>query len=108
MIFKKGDTFDFTGQVNVKLYDGQSIDDLTGWTGRSQIRDASQNLIADLTFTWIDAATRTCRLHTSASTTDWPTVDAYIDIEFTSPEGVIASTNTEDFCIVDGPTLPAE
>lgn len=107
MIFKRGDTFDFTGEVTVRTFDDNTISDLTGWTARSQIRDAGQNLIADLTFTWIDAAQRVCRLQSNGPTDDWPIIEAYIDIEFKSPDDIVASTNTEDFHIIEGPTLPA-
>ena len=103
--FKRGDTFDSSGQVTVKRYDGQEVGDLTGWTGASQVRDDQYALIDDLTFEWIDAAQRKCRIK-SGDTSEWPVGRAFIDIEFTAPapEGTVISTDTTEFEIIWGPT----
>ena len=107
MIFKKGDTFDFTGLVDVSDYQGNPISDLTGWTGRSQIRTVTQELVADLTFSWTDITNQVCRIRSTESTANWPDGSVYIDIEYTSPDNppVIVSTSTGEFSVVDSPTV---
>ena len=56
---KRGDTFEFSGVIDVK-HQGKIVPDLTGWAGKSQLRKQSGELIADLVFTWIDAAQIMC------------------------------------------------
>ena len=95
---KRGDTFEFSGVIDVK-HQGQIVPDLTGWTGKSQLRKQSGELIADLVFAWIDAAQRICNLKHNGSTADWPICVAQMDIEMTSPDGHIVSTQTTEINI---------
>ena len=96
--FKRGDTFEFTGAVDVK-HQGQLVPDLTGWVGKSQLRKQNGLLIADLMFTWIDATQRICNIKHNGSTADWAICVAQMDIEMTSPDGHIVSTQTTEINI---------
>lgn len=95
--FKRGDTFEFSGVIDVK-HQGQLVPDLTGWTGKCQLRKQSGELIADLVFTWI-AAQRICNIKHNGSTADWAICVAQMDIEMTSPDGHIVSTQTTEINI---------
>ena len=96
--FKRGDTFDFSGVIDVK-HKGQLGPDLTGWTGKCQLRKQSGELIADLVFTWIDATQRICNIKHNGSTAGWAICVAQMDIEMTSPDGHIVSTKTTEINI---------
>ena len=89
---KRGDTFNFGLYVKAMVNDALQTD-LTGWTGRSQIRDANGAKIADLTFSWDDASVSAARLYATA-TSGWPVGDAVIDVEMTTPAGEIVSSDT--------------
>ena len=96
---KRGDTFEFSGVIDVK-HQGQPVPDLTGWVGKSQLRKQSGELIADLVFAWIDAAQRIFNIKHNGSTADWAVCLAQMDIEMTSPDGHIVSTQTTEINIV--------
>lgn len=92
--FKRGQTFEFAGAIDVKE-DGQQIPDLTGWVAQSQLRRrANGELIATLEFSWIDASQRICNLKYNGSTSGWPLCEAKLDILLTSPDGKKVSTPT--------------
>lgn len=93
-VFKRGQTFELSGEINI-VEQGQPVLDLTGWTGRSQIRKPNGELIADLTFTWIDVSKRLCNIKYEGSTTDWPIGQAKTDILLIKPNGETVSTKTE-------------
>ena len=95
---KRGDTFELSGVIDVK-HQWQLVPDLTGWVGKSQLRKQSGELIADLVFSWINATQRVCNIKHSGSTADWPICVAQMDIEMTSPDGHIVSTQTTDINI---------
>ncbi len=99
---KRGDTFDVSGQLTV-TDGGAPVLSLQGWTGRCQLRTPAGLLIADLNFSWVDAAQRLCRLY-AANTAAWPPGAAELDIELTSPAGHIVSTGTERIKIIQGVT----
>ena len=96
--FKRGDTFEFSGVVDVK-HQGQLVPDLTGWTGKCQLRKQSGELIADLVFTCIDATQRICNIKHNGSAADWAICVAQMDIEMTSPDNHIVSTQTTEINI---------
>jgi hypothetical protein len=97
---KQGDTFDLSGTIDVTLLD-QPVLDLTGWTGRSQIRTPKGELVAELVFTWLDASQRLVRLSKPATQTlTWTLGNVLIDIELTSPTGDVVSTPTASLTIV--------
>jgi len=103
MRFKIGDSFILSGEIDVEDDEGTAISDFTGWTGESWIADKENNLIAIFTFEWVNAAAGVARL-THMDTTEWPAGRAYLDITLTSPAGIIASTDTADVEIYEGPT----
>lgn len=96
--FKRGDTFDFSGQVSL-TDSGVVVQDMTGWTGASQLRTSLDVKITDLTFAWLDAAQRLCRI-TGVATSEWPLGDLFMDVEFTSPAGDVVSTQTANIKMV--------
>ena len=102
---KRGDTFNMSGQVDV-TDNGIAIPDLTGWTGSAQIRTLDDVLVADLEFTWLNAATRTCKLY-KLTTTAWPIGIAEIDIQLTNASAEIVSTETVQIEIVKDVTRAA-
>ena len=95
--FKRGNTFikqvtawqDKTN--NIKL-------PLTGYSFRSQIRNKT-TLIATLNVSVVDEANSILELRSSGSTLGWPTPDDGLlwDIETTTPEGQVVSTETITF-----------
>jgi hypothetical protein len=95
---KRGDTLDLSGQVTV-TDGGQPVTDLTGWTGRSELRRPDGMLIASLTFTWIDPMQRLVRLR-ATDTGRWALGAAEMDLQFTSPSGDVISTPTQQIEIV--------
>lgn len=101
----RGDTFDRYGPVTV-TQEGSELPDLTGWTGRCQIRTMAGSLIAEPVFTWLDASAGLCRIHVpnSIGTSDWPIGLAMMDIEFTSPAGDIVSTGVATLNVVQDAT----
>lgn len=97
---KQGDTFDRSGVVTITEL-GVPVPDLTGWTGTSQVRTKTGTLVQNLTFSWIDASQRLCRLQ-AANTSGWPLGYLLIDIQFVSPLGAIISTSTASLqCVRD-------
>lgn len=89
---KRGDTL----RLDCQLLDSDGVTaiDLTGWTVRSQIREADGTLIDDLTVmmgTLIEG-----RYSLIAEATDWPVSDipARMDVEYTDDVGVVQSTET--------------
>ncbi len=90
---KRGDTFELAGTIEVQEY-GELVADMTGWTGTSQMRDSDGAVVADLIFEWLDPVARVAVLKADGSTKDWPLGHVEIDIEFTSPDGYVVSTNT--------------
>ena len=93
LTFKRGSTFDFSGQISVTDA-GVAVADLTGWTVTCQLRPQSGGLIADLQFTWLDASQRLCRIRSTTSTAAWPEGVAEIDIRLVSPSGDVVATDT--------------
>lgn len=103
---KRGDTFDVSGPITVDV-NGETVTDLTGWQGRSQIREQKTDaVIVSLAFEWLDASQGLMRLHAPAGTTAWPLGPAEIDIELESPEGAIVSTETTHIIITKDITRP--
>lgn len=103
MQFKRGDSFDFSGPVSA-TFNGAAVTDFTGWTARSEIRTPQGTLIASLTCTWLDAAEGLLRVYFPNLTTGWDLGPAVMDVEFTDPNGIIASTETQTFSVVRGVT----
>lgn len=98
---KRGDTFDYSDQFELTV-DGVAVPDLTGATGASQLRHAGDRaagiepgtLVAELVFTWIDAAQCLYRVRANGSTAQWPLGILKHDVQLTLPGGDVVSTDT--------------
>jgi len=99
---KRGDSFDELINLPTTFGDGY----FASWTLSSQIRTSRYlKFIADLSPVWLDPiTTRTVRI-SHLDTTDWPVGDASIDIQLTSPEGVVISTATISVSIIQDITF---
>lgn len=97
---KRGDTFDLSGSVQVN-YDGAAVINFTNWTGRSQVRDGKGDLVAELVFSWLDQATGLVRVRSDGATDAWPIGPVRMDIQLTSPDGNVVSTETAVIEIVE-------
>lgn len=87
--FKQGTTFALPLRLH-PVVAGAAVADLTGWSARSQIRQASGALVSDLNVDWVDRAQRLVTLTCPATvTTAWPVARLNIDIELTSPDGQV-------------------
>lgn len=95
----RGDTFALTGEVHVTV-NGQRQLDLTGYQGRSQVRDTRGQLVAELGFAWLDASLSLVALTAPGSTAEWPVGGADMDIQFTAPSGDVVSTQRTRFQII--------
>lgn len=96
--FKRGATFDFSGPFTVTV-DGVTLPDLTGWTGRCEIRTDNGELVASPAFTWVNAAARIGRLRVTETDT-WPLGPVFLDVRLTSPTGDVVPTSTTKLEIV--------
>ena len=59
--FPRNGSFAFSGVIDIQEL-GVPLPDLTGWTGKSELRTQSRTLIANLNFAWVNAAERTYTL----------------------------------------------
>jgi hypothetical protein len=97
---KRGDTFDLSGSVSA-LVEGEPVPDFTNWVGASQIRDARGQLVAELEFEWLDPAERLVRIKAPATTDAWPIGPVRMDVQLTSPDEKVISTETVTIEIVE-------
>lgn len=103
-VIKRGATFSFSGAIEGAKVNGVSVSDFTGWTATSQIRQASDALIDDLVFAWIDETAGTFRI-SKADTSSWPVEKrALVDIRFVATGGEILITGTAEFEIIEPET----
>jgi len=88
--FKRGDTF----VVQCTLKQTGVPQSLAGWTVKSQVRtQQSLRLVAELSFSVVDDRQGIYQLHCS-DTTDWPTGTLVCDIQYTTPNAQVVSTDT--------------
>lgn len=100
---KRGDTFILSG---TSKYDGVAVD-LTGYVVTSQIRQTDSTLVDDLTCTVTNAASGAYEIEATATQTAlWPIATLYFDVQFTSPDGVVISTDTVAVKVAKDYTLP--
>lgn len=102
---KRGDTFSRAGQFMVTA-DGLNMDDMTGWTGRCQVRSQAGVLVQELTFTWLNPVDRLFKLEaTAAQTAAWPLGTHRFDIELTTPAGQRVTGPTDRLILTGAETL---
>lgn len=99
--FKRGDTFDFSGPVQVNQ-DGAAVANFAGWEARSHVRDVADRLVAELAVTWISVAPGAIRL-VATSTASWPDL-VDLDVEFIAPDGSRVSTETQRIVVTKDQT----
>lgn len=107
LIHKRGDTFDLVWVLPDSIADGEMV----GWTGACQIRSSRSDLIATLTFSWVDEPTRRVYRVFALETESWPVASAHaphrLDVQFTrTSDGYVRSTPTTTVEIVDDVTRP--
>jgi hypothetical protein len=105
----RGDTLSWGFTASVKD-DGVLVTDMTGWTIRSHARalvgSTVGSVIQEFTAAWVDATARTYTLSaTAAQTAAWTPGVAVVDVEFTSPVGVVVSTPKAVFNIEGDVTI---
>ncbi len=88
---KQGDTFEFSGQL---VDASEDPVDLTGFTIRSQVRDAVGTLIEELTLELGEDTGAYSFSATPEQTQEWPTKRLLCDVQFTYPDDTVLSTDT--------------
>lgn len=98
---KRGDTFTLacTYKQNGVVYD------VTNFTIRSQVRDSSGALVAELSVAKADQAAHPgVFVLSAADPMDWPIDILSCDIQFSDSDGVVRSTQTFMIPVVEGVT----
>lgn len=88
---KRGDNFEWGGQF---FGPAGAVQDFTGYGIESQIRDARDFLVEQLTASWIDS-TQGLYAISSADTTVWPVGRLAFDVQITDLSGRRSSSRTE-------------
>lgn len=90
---KRGDSLALDCQALAD--DGVTPIDITGWTLRSQIRNARDGLLAELSVTLTTPAEGRYSLTAAlGATATWSPGSAEMDIEYEDPAGLVQSTET--------------
>lgn len=98
MQVKRGDTLSYIGKIS-----RASIPDFTGWTVAAAAKDAQGTLLATLTAEWVVVTPLPASFRISApyAVTELWTPGVYqVDVQFTSPGGQRASTQTFDLVVL--------
>ena len=105
---KRGDSFSMASQW--PMQPGATPDDppvptdLTGWTGRAQVRDTKGRLVQELVFTWVDQVRGMFRVE-ALDTDHWPVGNVEMDVEMTNTDtGFVMSSPTLSFRVVQDVT----
>ena len=98
MAHKRGDTFMVWAIFPVQTLSGAQAD-LTGWTGRCQVKNMTMTWTGTVPFQWVDA-TLGYFLLGPTDTNNWPIGKLQFDVELTSPAGIIVSTPTAVFDLI--------
>lgn len=97
---KRGDTFSYAGECQLKDADGNDID-MSTITVDSQMRMPNGRKVVDFVVTkFQDGGKWFLRLYAD-NTERWPVSSCNIDVQFTFPGGVIASTSTAEIEIIE-------
>lgn len=99
MKHKIGSSFEYFVDIPEGFPDGY----FSGWALKSQIRDRAGRLIAEVSATWADSATRTINLFV-ADTSEWPVGVAELDIRLSSGTAKVLTTETVVVELVRGVT----
>ncbi len=94
---KRGATLDLSGRLTPT--EGQSTN-FTNWIGKAQIRTLNDEVIATLTFSWLNELTGDLRIRSSSPTNGWPLGVAEVDVKFETPAGDYLYTTTQQIMIV--------
>jgi hypothetical protein len=100
---KRGDSFEMAAVIGAVINDVQ-VSDLTGYSIVSKIRDPKGQLIANLSFQWVDASNGIARIFYSGSTSAWPLTFANMDIRLVTPDGKKVTSETISFEIRESPS----
>lgn len=98
-IHKRGDTFDLVGPVSL-TFDGNPVQDFTGWVPNAQLRNTADDLVAQFVCEWVDPIARLLRVYFPGPTNRWELGCHEFDIQFTAPNGAVVSTQTAEIEIV--------
>jgi hypothetical protein len=102
-VFTAGGDFDFSGSVTVSE-NGVALTDMTGWTGYCGVRTAAGVMVAEPTFTWLDASQRLCRVYSAAAATDlWPAGVLELNLLFVGPANQRIASPVTQFILTKGP-----
>lgn len=88
--FRQGDTFSLSGTFSATV-SGATVTDFTGYTGAAALRTHDGDLVNNLTFTWVNAATGVGTVSYS-DTSNWPLGVLLIDVTLTSGDGNVVSS----------------
>lgn len=95
---KRGDGFALMLQLPESFADGQ----FSGWTLQSQVRTATDALVADLICAWADPLTTRIITLTLAETPAWPVGWLYCDVQLSKAGEPTISTDTVTiYCVKD-------
>ena len=106
MEFKRGATFRVRTKIRVKA-GSLGEDGITGWQGRSEIRDVAGAHIATANVEVLDGPNLEVELLVTGPTDAWSIGAADIDIRFETPAGDVVYTETVRFVIIEPPTRGA-
>lgn len=102
---KRGDTYSRSFQL-FSDYPQNIAFNLTGYTLRSHVRDASAALISTCTCTITNATTGSFQVVcAAANTASWTVGQLFTDVEFTSPAGHVMSTDTDTINVIKDQTI---
>ena len=97
--FRRGTTFDAAYELTVVISD-LPVPDLTGFSGAAKLKPENAAPI-NLTFAWINPALRLAAI-TAGPTADWPLGGAWVEVQLTSPSGVIIDVEPVTLRIMKG------
>lgn len=91
---KQGDSFNYSGPILIEQSDAGLTTDFSGWGGIAQIKRDDGTLVTSLLFDWISAADGILQIRDDGDTSNWPIGRVLLDIELTTPNGDVVSTDT--------------
>ena len=101
--FDRHTTFALAGELSFAV-DGVEVEDMTGFTLASHLRDRKGALIAELTAEWLDPVQRTARIYFDGDASGWPLGLCRLNIRATAPSGAMASTEDAHVVVMERAT----